>query len=125
MSIIAPAYFDVEVKETVPKDAFEPQPNTKSAVIILKPKAKSELSPELFIIRELWQQKTKKTINAVREAIINCYAAQNNGKRMTKNQSREITKKLDIKDNIKEKTIETLSGKEFADLLKLLTLKVG
>ena len=125
LSIIIPAYFDVEVKETVPKEAFEPQPNTKSAVIMLKPKAKEDLSSELFIIRELWQQRTKKTINAVREAIINCFAIQNKGKRVTKNQSREITKKLNIRDNIKEKTVETLSGKEFADLLKMLTLKVS
>lgn len=124
VSIITPAYFDVEVKETVPKEAFEPQPNTKSAVIMLKPKAKEELSPELFIIRDLWQQRTKKTINAVREAIINLYNLQNK-KRMTKNQAREVLEKLDIKDNIKEKTVETLSGKEFADLLKVLTLKVS
>lgn len=117
LSIITPAYFDVEVKETVPKEAFEPQPNTKSAVIVLKPKAKSELSPELFMIRELWQQRTKKTINAVREAIINLYTLQNEGKRMTKNQSREVLEKLSIRDDIKEKTVETLSGKEFAELL--------
>jgi 16S rRNA (adenine1518-N6/adenine1519-N6)-dimethyltransferase len=124
LSIIAPAYFDVEVKEIVPKDAFEPQPNTKSAVIVLKPKAKEELNSELFIIRELWQQRTKKTINAMREAIINLYTLQNK-KRMTKNQAREVLEKLDIKDKTKEKTVETLSGKEFADLLKLLTLNVG
>jgi len=124
VSIIAPAYFDVEVKEIVPKDAFEPQPNTKSAVIMLKPKAKEELSPELFMIRELWQQRTKKIINALREAIINHYTLQKK-ERMTKNQARNVLEKLDIKDKIKEKTVETLSGKEFGDLLKLLILKVS
>lgn len=118
VSIIAPAYFDVEIKETVPKEAFEPQPNTKSAVIILKPKAKETLrdSPELFLTRELWQQRTKKTVNAIREAIINLYTLQNN-KRMTKNQAREVLEKLNISTKIAEKTVETLSGKEFAELL--------
>jgi 16S rRNA (adenine1518-N6/adenine1519-N6)-dimethyltransferase len=116
LSIIAPAYFDVEIKEIVSREAFEPQPRTKSAVIILKPRAKEELSPELFITRELWQQRTKKTINALREAIINLCTLQNKT-RMTKNQARDVLAKMKLDSKLAEKTVETLSGKQFYEIV--------
>jgi len=124
LSIIAPAYFDVEIKEIVSKEAFEPQPRTKSAVILLKPKIKEELSPELFITRELWQQRTKKTINALREAIINLHTLQNK-KRMTKNQARDILAKINLNSKVAEKTVETLSRKEFYELVTKATLQMS
>lgn len=119
VSILAPAYYNVKINESVPPSAFQPAPRTYSAVVTLVPKLKSELveDPTLFITRELWQQKSKKTKNALCEAIINCYIALH-GERLTKNQTKPIIDKTQLSEEILAKTVRCLSGNEFIDLAK-------
>ena len=119
LSIIAPAYFRTEIKEVVPRSAFDPPPRTESAVVMLTPRTKEELmeTMELYVTRELWQQKTRKTRNALREALISAYGAKNKGRIFTKNQARDAIGGLSIDERILDRTIETLSGRELYDLV--------
>ncbi len=118
LSLITPAYFNVEFLEIVPKSAFTPRPRISSAIISIRPIKKETLKDETtkFITRLLFDQRTKKTENALLEAIID-YRTLNDGKRYTQNESRALIKTLDLDIKTLNKKVIMLSYEELSSLL--------
>jgi len=70
LSVTAQHYADVEVVETVPKEAFDPQPRVASAVVRATPRAPDyEVDDEAFFldfVKALFTQRRKTVRNAIR-----------------------------------------------------------
>ncbi|SEW30850.1 16S ribosomal RNA methyltransferase A [Halobacterium jilantaiense] len=70
LSVAAQHYADVELVETVPAEAFDPQPRVQSAVVRLTPRAPDyEVGDEAFFldfVKALFTQRRKTTRNAIR-----------------------------------------------------------
>ncbi len=113
---LARAYFDIHIKELVLPTAFNPAPRINSVVITITPRSKSQLTRQEFITRELWQQKTKKTKNALMEAIIN--HSRHHKEPLTQKQAKTHISKLKLPKKILEKTVQRLSGTELSLILK-------
>lgn len=126
LSLITPAYFDVEFLEIVPKSAFTPRPRISSAIISIKPIKKEDIYKKdkiLFITRILFDQRTKKTENALLEAIID-FKTLRDGKRYTQNESRALIKTLDLDIETLDKKVIMLSFEELSTLLDTLKEKL-
>ncbi|MDH5019869.1 16S ribosomal RNA methyltransferase A [Halobacterium rubrum] len=70
LSVAAQHYADVELVETVPPEAFDPQPRVESAVVRLTPREPDyEVGDEAFFldfVKALFTQRRKTTRNAIR-----------------------------------------------------------
>jgi 16S rRNA (adenine1518-N6/adenine1519-N6)-dimethyltransferase len=70
LSVAAQHYADVEIVETVPREAFDPQPRVESAVVRLRPREPDyEVTDEAFFldfVKALFTQRRKTTRNAIR-----------------------------------------------------------
>ncbi|WP_313690796.1 16S ribosomal RNA methyltransferase A [Halorarum halobium] len=70
LSVSARHYADVELVETVPREAFDPQPRVESAVVRCTPRAPGyEVADEAFFLRfvkALFTQRRKTVRNAIR-----------------------------------------------------------
>ncbi|WP_232702295.1 16S ribosomal RNA methyltransferase A [Halobacterium wangiae] len=70
LSVTAQHYADVEVVETVPPEAFDPQPRVQSAVVRLTPRdPEYEVTDEAFFfdfVKALFTQRRKTVRNAIR-----------------------------------------------------------
>jgi len=70
LSVAAQHYADVEVVETVPKEAFDPQPRVESAIVRLTPRDPDyEVRDEAFFldfVKALFTQRRKTLRNAIR-----------------------------------------------------------
>jgi 16S rRNA (adenine1518-N6/adenine1519-N6)-dimethyltransferase len=70
LSVAAQHYADVELVETVPREAFDPQPRVESAVVRLRPREPDyEVADEAFFldfVKALFTQRRKTTRNAIR-----------------------------------------------------------
>ncbi len=101
---ILSAYFEAELIERVPKNAFYPQPNTSSAIIHIK-KVENPLktgSFDIYFRRWLYKHEEWKVKNALREGIINS-ARELKGVTVTKNQARGLIAQLGLSENELEK----------------------
>ena len=121
LSIVMLAYFKTEHIEDVPKTAFTPPPRIASSIIRIVPIRKEDLEndAERYIIRLLYDQKTRKTKNALMEAIIDLKSAKDK-KRFTKKESRETIRKADINKKILNKKVITLSVDELKIIIQSL-----
>ena len=117
LSILAPAFFNVECLEDVPASAFDPAPSVSSTVIRMTPITLEDLNQNkrLYVTRELWQQRTKKTKNALREALIRYGAA--TGETITKRDIRTVIVNLALDENILGKNVGLLSGPELQKVI--------
>lgn len=113
LSIITPAFYNVKLEEEVPKEAFSPRPRTKSMIITLVPINKEDLlnNSKLYILRELYEQKTKKTKNALRESLIRYKQAKFN-KQLTKKEVKSIIDNMKLPSTILNKDVTVLSKEE-------------
>ncbi|MEM0372393.1 MAG: 16S rRNA (adenine(1518)-N(6)/adenine(1519)-N(6))-dimethyltransferase RsmA [archaeon] len=67
LSVMAQYYFDVEMKEVIPRSLFYPQPKVDSVVISLKKKKSVKRDPGFdAFIREVFRYKNKNVSNAVK-----------------------------------------------------------
>lgn len=70
LSVAAQHYGDVELVETVPRAAFDPQPRVESAIVRITPRAPEyEVSDEAFFldfVKALFTQRRKTVRNAIR-----------------------------------------------------------
>jgi|GEM_PF-1914101 len=115
------AYFQAQVKQTVPKTAFYPQPNTTSAIVYFKRLADPIQSGdfEIFFRRWLYNHEHLKVKNAVREGIIN--AAKNlKGKFVSKNQARDLIDHLNIPLTEQEKLTNNIRPEYYFEIPKKL-----
>ncbi len=121
LSLVMPTYFKTEHIEDVPKTAFTPPPRIASSIIKIVPIRKEDLEndAERYIIRLLYDQKTKKTKNALMEAIIDLKTAKD-GKRYTKKESKETIRNADIDEKVLDKKVIMLSMDELEIIIKSL-----
>jgi len=108
IGIIANLAYGVEIVEEVPRKAFDPIPRVDSYLIRLKEKNKTKKEE---LILDILRKNGK-----IKNAIMYSLVAQ--GK--TKNQSREIIKKLEIDENVLEKPVKSITG----NFLKLLIERI-
>lgn len=102
-------FFDVEIKDEVPRKSFLPRPKTESNIIKLTPREEESLSVVDMVLRYFTLQDDKKTKNALRESLVK-------GLDLTKSKSREIINELKISTLVLEKNSDLLSSEEFSKL---------
>jgi len=69
LSVMAQHYNEVEVKETVPRDAFYPQPKVDSVIVLLKRKKEVTKDDKFnLLVKEIFRYKNKTVKNAVKIA---------------------------------------------------------
>jgi len=119
LSLVMPAYFKIEHIADVPKTAFTPPPRIASSIIRITPIRKEYLKDDAgrYIIRLLYDQKTRKAGNALMEAIIDLRTIKNK-KRYTKKESKETIRKADINEKILDKKVIMLSIQELKTILR-------
>jgi 16S rRNA (adenine1518-N6/adenine1519-N6)-dimethyltransferase len=98
VSIIAPAFFKIEILKSIEPSAFEPQPRVKSAVIKLTPILRSELqhNKQLLLVRHLFEQGDKKVKNALSEAFTRVSLGIPTGAPATRREAKQMVKQLKI-----------------------------
>ncbi len=103
-------FFEIRELFKVPKDAFAPQPDTESVVIMLKPR--------ISIPRAAMLKPKAKLKNAIMEALVEA-------RRCTKNQAREAIKAMKISNSICEKRVADMDLNDLRQLItKLKELKI-
>ncbi len=121
LSLLTKCYFDPQLLFYVNRMAFFPPPRTESAVVKLHPRSYQDLmaTPALYIMRELFEQRDKRILNALREGLIRFFQA--NGHVLTKRMSKEYvrtfleTTHLDL-----EKGLEQMTNKDILALYNAL-----
>lgn len=112
LSVMAPAFFKLQVIRKVSKEAFEPRPRVESVVIKLIPKSRDEIivDKESFIVQNLFLR-NQKIKNNVRDALWN-FGPYIVGKPVTKREANTYTNTLlaGINEKILEKTPSNLSS---------------
>ncbi len=115
------AYFKAQVIQMVSKSAFYPEPKTSSAIIRFK-RILNLLETgdfEIYFRRWLYEHENFKVKNAIREGIINA-AKDLKGAKVTKNQARELIKKLEIPSEELEKLTNNIKPKYYFEVPKKL-----
>jgi len=98
------AFLKVEILKEVPKESFSPQPRVYSAVVRIV--LNKDESDELFIIRKLYWQRTKKLKNGLRDALIDL--AESQSKKLSKKEALGLIEKMGFEDQILEMLIARL-----------------
>ena len=113
-------YFKSEYICDVSKENFNPPPKTISSMIHLLPKCKAELveQPELFVMREIFQQRDKRVSNALREGIIRFYAEK--GLVKTKRETKDLINQYFDAPELDE-YLEQMNNQKIANLFNKLT----
>jgi len=114
LSVIIPSFFKVILIEIIPPSAFYPQPKVDSALIVVKPIEKEKLfqEPLNYLIGEIFKRRNQKLRNALREAMI-VWAVKIKGKILTKRRSKEFVQNMKLSEEMLEKLVDSLSGKDF------------
>lgn len=99
-------FFNIEIKEDIPRKAFIPRPKTEPAVVKLMPREEESLSIADIVLRNFILLDDKKTKNALMESLVK-------GLKLTKRKSKEIIAKLNLSSGILEKNSGLLSSSEF------------
>lgn len=119
-SMITKCFFITNFHGDISPTSFFPIPNTVSSIIELTPCNKLSLvnKQELFIMREIFEQKDKKIKNALVEAIIRLYKHKNQV--VTKKISKNIIQNLNINSTILDNFIDLLTNDELKILYNTL-----
>jgi len=104
------AFLSVTMLKEVPKEAFFPEPDANSALVVIMPT--NEKDHNALIRRELYLQRDKKLKNGLREVLIRVYPA----KQLTKKQSTEIIKKTEIEQKLLDTKIESMPLEEYTEI---------
>jgi len=120
LSLLTQCYFQVEVVQTIDRTAFRPKPRVKSSIIVMVPVDKTQLVsvPELYVMREIFEQRDKLVKNALREGLIRY--AQAIGESMTKNEARAITANVVTDETILSAYLENLNNRQISNLFQSL-----
>lgn len=96
------AYFDIKLIDKVSKKSFLPVPRTNWEIISVARMAEPLESGriDLFFIRYVYEHPLAKLKNSLMEAVIKIFASK--GKKITKNQAREVVNKVEIENEILE-----------------------
>lgn len=111
------AYFRAEIKEKIPKCAFYPEPNTTSGIIYFKrvPDPMKTGDFEIYLRRWFYNHEKWKLKNTFREGIIQS-AFDLKGKRITKNQARQLIDGLQIPEQELEKPTSNMRPEYYFEI---------
>lgn len=117
LSLFANAFFRMEEKLQIPREAFYPEPKVESGVLVLSHKSKSDYkkAPEDYVLKKLFLQEDKRLKNALREALIDLHR-DILGKEFTKRQARDMIQRLNIPGRTLEALVRDLKGEEIQDI---------
>jgi len=102
-------FFDIEIKDEVPRKSFLPRPKTDSNIIKITPREEESFSVGDIVLRFFTLQDDKKTKNSLRESLVK-------GLTLTKRKSKEIISNLKLSKEVLEKNSDLLSFEEFSKL---------
>lgn len=121
LSIAMPSYFIIKHIRDIPRRFFSPPPKTTSSLIRITPIKKEDTidNPERYIIRLLFDQKTRKVKNALMEAIID-YRTIKDRKIYTKREAKQEIKNSDIKERTLDKKVIDISYPELKHIINVL-----
>ena len=105
LTLIANAFFTIEVLREIGPDAYYPPPATSTSLLRLKPRAAD--SPELSVLQQILLQGDKKLKNALREALISSYHLL--GESLTKRKARERVQLMGLEEEVLEERVARLS----------------
>ncbi|MBD3249831.1 hypothetical protein GF336_07325 [Candidatus Woesearchaeota archaeon] len=124
MGILTRSYFEVECIKEIPSYCFEPEPSTDASIVTINPIKKTELlsSFRKYIIRCIWDQKTRPLEHALSTAFDQYQSSKGNKNSDSYKFMNEIAKKYNHDLNIRT---DRMSNPEFLDLYELLgTIKL-
>lgn len=120
IGIIANLFYNVEPITKIPKDKFTPPPETNSWLMTLTKKSASQLGRKEKILQDIIQYNGK-----IKNAIIwSLIQHEIKGKKITKNQAREIIKNLGLNKQVLEKPTTRITGKFIQKLKKELPSQI-
>lgn len=102
LTLEANLFYHISLIKVVKQSSYHPEPKTETALITLKPRKST--NPHQAVIWHLLQQGDKKTVNALREALISI-----EGYPKTKREAKEAIAKLELEDVFLEKRVAALS----------------
>jgi len=119
MGILTRSYFEVECIKEVPSYCFEPEPSTDASIITLNPIKKLELlsSFKKYIVRCIWDQKTRPLEYALSAAFAQYQSSKGNKNSDSYQFINEIAKNYNHDLNTRT---ERISNPEFLDLYEIL-----
>lgn len=110
---------EVKVIQDIPKSAFQPQPNTTSKLIVIRPKKiKLPSEADQYLARSLYLLEPMKLKNALREALIKLNSKL--GKMLTKKQAKSIVSKFDLSKEILDTKVHDLGPEIYLSLQEKL-----
>ena len=107
LSLLTNTYFNVQKLFDIPASSFNPEPRTLSSAI--KITKKEELNDLDLVIKNLYSLDDKKIKNALMESLILV-------KKITKRESKELIKSLNISLDILDKKFNSISNEELVIL---------
>lgn len=107
LSLLTNTYFNVQKLFDIPASSFNPEPRTLSSAI--KITKKEELNDLDLVIKNLYSLDDKKIKNALMESLILV-------KKITKRESKELIKSLNISKDILDKRFNSISNDELVIL---------
>lgn len=102
LTLEANLFFHVLLNKVVKQGSYHPEPKTETAILTIKPKKVTD--PNEAVLRQLLQQGDKKTVNALREALISIESYPK-----TKREAKEAVAKLELNVALLEKRVAALS----------------
>jgi 16S rRNA (adenine1518-N6/adenine1519-N6)-dimethyltransferase len=123
LSLRMQSFFSIEFLFEIHAADFSPPPKTESVAIAIRPLNDSEYekSPEKFVFRELFLQRTKKLKNALMEALINV-DKKLHGRQLTKKAALANMAKMRLGKKILQKKVEEMRLNDFEAVRKKLRI---
>lgn len=121
LSLLTNSFFKVEKGAYILPNSFYPKPRVKSCMIKLTPISKETFKNDItsFLFREMFFRRLLKIKKSLMEALIDFYKI--NNLTCTKKEAKDKINKLNIKDDIKEITMENLSNDKLKELYLLIS----
>jgi len=102
LTLEANLFFHISLIKVIKQPSYHPEPKTETAMITLKPRRATD--PPEAVLWHLLQQGDKKTVNALREALISI-----EGYPKTKREAKETVARLELDESLLEKRVAALS----------------
>ncbi len=119
IGLLTRAYFEAHYIKDVPSKCFDPEPSTNGSIITLYPVKKSELKDDFkrYMIRCIWDQKTKLLKDALSSAIFQYIDAKSSKTSSPRPFLEQINKKYDLPLQAR---VDKLINSEFLGLYDML-----
>ena len=108
------AFLTLKIIEEVAGEVFSPSPKVTSAIV--KITARKEDRDDLFVIRKLYWQRTKKLKNGLRDTLVDFY--ERKGKKLSKKEALLLMGKMVISDILLETSIAKMPLERYGEMAK-------